>query len=287
MTSISVRAAGQDRRAPNRHGEWRIHVILIIAAALMVVPFVWEILASFKTNAEVSSLPPTILPNEPSVRGYGTFFDSVPFLAQFAVSAASLVMRVVGQVLVAALAGYAFARLRFPGRNVLFVIFLLMLMVPSQLFLLGQFEIIRDVGLLNTVPALAIPGIFSAFGTFLMRQAFITMPKEYEEAARLDGAGPIRTFWSVMLPMARPMIAALAVLTSLYSWNDLLWPLIVTPTGSARPLPVGLAAMQGQFGTDYPALMAGAIICTIPLVLVFLVLQRQFFAGIASSGLKG
>lgn len=287
MTNISMRAAGRGRRAPNRHGEWRIHVILILAVALMIVPFVWEILASFKTNAEVSSLPPTILPDEPNVRGYGTFFDSVPFWAQFAVSAASLVMRVVGQVLVAALAGYAFARLRFPGRNVLFVIFLLMLMVPSQLFLLGQFEVIRDVGLLNTVPALAIPGIFSAFGTFLMRQAFITMPKEYEEAARLDGAGPIRTFWSVMLPMARPMIAALAVLTSLYSWNDLLWPLIVTPTGNARPLPVGLAAMQGQFGTDYPALMAGAIICTIPLVLVFLVLQRQFFAGIASSGLKG
>lgn len=286
MTSISVRT-GQDRRAPNRHGEWRIHVILIIAVALMIVPFVWEILSSFKTNAEVSSLPPTILPEQPSSRGYSTFFDSVPFWAQLAVSATSLVMRVVGQVLVAALAGYAFARLRFPGRNALFVVFLLMLMVPSQLFLLGQFEIIRNVGLLNTVPALAIPGIFSAFGTFLMRQAFITMPKEYEEAARLDGAGPLRTFWSVMLPMARPMIAALAVLTSLYSWNDLLWPLIVTPAGDSRPLPVGLAAMQGQFGTDYPALMAGAIICTIPLVLVFLFLQRQFFAGIASSGLKG
>ncbi|MBE1875368.1 carbohydrate ABC transporter permease [Myceligenerans pegani] len=287
MSSIAVRATAPGRPAPSRRGEWRIHVILVVAAALMVVPFVWEILASFKTNAEVSSLPPTILPEQPSVRGYATFFDSVPFWAQFGVSAASLVMRVVGQVLVAALAGYAFARLRFPGRNLLFVIFLLMLMVPSQLFLLGQFEIIRDVGLLNTIPALAIPGIFSAFGTFLMRQAFITMPREYEEAARLDGAGPVRTFWSVMLPMARPTVAALAVLTSLYSWNDLLWPLIVTPTGDARPLPVGLASMQGQFGTDYPALMAGALICTVPLVLVFLFLQRQFFAGIASSGLKG
>jgi multiple sugar transport system permease protein len=120
-----------------------------------------------------------------------------------------------------------------------------------------------------------------------MRQAFLVMPKEYEEAARIDGAGTPRIFWSIMLPMARPMIAALAVLTSLYSWNDLLWPLIVTPTGDNRPLTVGLAAMQGQFGTDYPALMAGALICTAPLVVVFLVLQRQFFAGIASSGLKG
>jgi multiple sugar transport system permease protein len=253
----------------------------------MVIPFVWEILTAFKTMAEVSSLPPTIVPRDPTLRGFETFFASVPFLQQFTVSAISLVLRVVGQVMVAALAGYAFARLRFPGRNVLFLLYLLMLMVPSQLFLLGQFEIMKGLQLLNTLPALAIPGIFSAFGTFLMRQAFITMPKEYEEAARLDGAGPIRTFWSVMLPMARPMVAALAVLTALYSWNDLLWPLIVNPTGENRPLTVGLAAMQGQFGTDYPALMAGALICSIPLVAVFLVLQRQFFAGIASSGLKG
>jgi multiple sugar transport system permease protein len=275
------------RGSPERHGEWVVHLVLVIAAAFMVMPFVWEILTSFKTNSEVSSLPPTLVPADPTLRAYETFFASVPFLQQFAVSAASLVMRVVGQVLVAALAGYAFARLRFPGRNVLFLVYLLMLMVPSQLFLLGQFEIMKGLGLLSTLPALAIPGIFSAFGTFLMRQAFLTMPKEFEEAARLDGAGTLRIFWSVMLPMARPMVAALAVLTSLYSWNDLLWPLIVTPTGSNRPLTVGLAAMQGQFGTDYPALMAGALICTAPLVVVFLVLQRQFFAGIASSGLKG
>jgi len=290
MTSLSVRAL-QDptrtRRRGNRTGEWRVHLILIIAAALMVVPFVWELLTSFKTNLEVSSLPPTLLPEDPTLGGYETFFGSVPFWAQFSVSAISLIMRVAGQVLVAALAGYAFARLRFPGRNLVFGLFLLMLMVPSQLFLLGQFELMKGLGLLSTLPALAIPGAFSAFGTFLMRQAFMTMPKEYEEAARIDGAGTLRTFWSVMLPMARPMIAALAVLTSLYSWNDLLWPLIVTPTGDNRPLTVGLAAMQGQFGTDYPALMAGALICTAPLVIVFVVLQRQFFAGIASSGLKG
>ena len=270
-----------------KRGQWRIHTLLIIAAAFMVVPFIWQILSSFKTSNEVSSLPPTLFPASPTIEGFETFFGSVPFWAQFAVSAVSLILRVVGQVLVASLAGYAFARLRFPGRNIVFALFLLMLMVPSQLFLLGQFDLMKGLGLLNTLPALAIPGMFSAFGTFLMRQAFITMPKEYEEAARLDGAGTLRVFWSVMLPMARPTVAALAVLTSLYSWNDLLWPLIVTPAGDFRPLPVGLASMQGQFGTDYPALMAGALVCTLPLVIVFLVLQRQFFAGIASSGLKG
>ena len=288
MTSIALfarrRRAG---RSGSSRGEWRIHILLIIAVTLMVVPFIWEILTSFKTNNEVSSLPPTLLPANPTGTAYETFFDTVPFWMQFGVSAASLVMRVIGQVLVAALAGYAFARLRFPGRNVLFALFLLMLMVPSQLFLLGQFDLMKGLGLLNTLPALAIPGMFSAFGTFLLRQAFLTMPKDYEEAARLDGAGTLRIFWSVMLPMARSMLAALAVLTSLYSWNDLLWPLIVSPAGDNRPLTVGLASMQGQFGTNYPTLMAGALICTLPLVIVFVALQRQFFAGIASSGLKG
>jgi multiple sugar transport system permease protein len=275
------------RRSHVKRGEWRIHVVLVVAVTLMVIPFVWEILTAFKTRNEVASLPPTIFPASPSTDAFDTFFTTVPFWTQFSVSAISLLLRVAGQVLVAALAGYAFARLRFPGRNVLFVLFLLMLMVPSQLFLLGQFDLMKGLGLLNTLPALAIPGIFSAFGTFLMRQAFMTMPKEFEEAARLDGAGTLRTFWSVMLPMARSMLAALAVLTSLYSWNDLLWPLIVSPAGANRPLTVGLASMQGQFGTDYPTLMAGALVCTIPLVVVFIALQRQFFAGIASSGLKG
>lgn len=288
MTSISARFARKPTgRSGASRGEWKLHIILIAAVALMIVPFIWEILTSFKTGNEVASLPPTLFPADPSSVGYERFFATTPFWAQFTVSAISLVLRVAGQVLVAALAGYAFARLNFPGRNFLFALFILMLMVPSQLFLLGQFELMKGLGLLDTLPALAIPGIFSAFGTFLMRQAFMTMPKEYEEAARLDGAGTLRTFWSVMLPMSKSMIAALAVLTSLYSWNDLLWPLIVAPAGDNRPLPVGLASLQGQFGTDYPTLMAGALICTVPLVIVFIALQRQFFAGIASSGLKG
>jgi multiple sugar transport system permease protein len=286
MTSLTVRSPRR-RGAAASQGEWRLHVVLVIAVVVMVIPFIWEILTAFKTSNEVASLPPTLLPAHPSTVGFQRFFDAAPFWAQFTVSAVSLLMRVAGQVFVSALAGYAFGRLRFPGRNILFAVFLLMLMVPSQLFLLGQFELMKGLGLLNTLPALAIPGIFSAFGTFLMRQAFITMPKDYEEAARLDGAGTLRVFWSVMLPMARPMIAALAVLTSLYSWNDLLWPLIVAPAGDSRPLTVGLASLQGQFGTDYPTLMAGALICTLPLVIVFIALQRQFFAGIASSGLKG
>ncbi|GII59513.1 sugar ABC transporter permease [Planotetraspora thailandica] len=273
------------RRKPSR--TWPIHAILLVSVAFMVVPFIWQILTVFKTTAEVSRIPPAIWPEEFSLHSFETFFSTVPFWSMFAVSAGSLTLRVAGQIVVAALAGYAFARIPFRGGNVLFGLFIVMLMVPSQLFLIGQYQLVRDLEMLDTLPALAIPGMFSAFGTFLMRQAFLTMPKDYEEAARLDGAGTFQVFWHVMVPMARPTLAALSVLTGLYSWNDLLWPLIVSPSGENRPLPVGLAGLQGQFGTDYPTLMAGALVCSLPLVIVFLLLQRQFFAGIASSGLKG
>ncbi|TDC38687.1 carbohydrate ABC transporter permease [Micromonospora sp. 15K316] len=291
MTDQILRSRRTDRAAngskASRHGEWVIHVVLTAAAVVMVAPFVWQLLTIFKSNREASQVPPTFLPEGPTTDAFATFFGSVPFWAQLTVSLSALVLRVIGQLTVSALAGYAFARLRFPGRRLLFGLFIAMLMVPSQLFLIGQFEIIRDFQLLDTVPALAIPGMFSAFGIFLMRQAFMSIPAGFEEAARLDGAGPLRTFWFVMLPMVRPTMAALAVLTSLYSWNDLLWPLIVTPRGDKRPLTVGLAGLQGQFGTDYPTLMAGALVASLPLILIFLVLQRQFFSGIASSGLKG
>ncbi|WP_436761038.1 carbohydrate ABC transporter permease [Streptosporangium sp. V21-05] len=275
------------RRRGKKATTWPIHVVLVLAAVIMVVPFVWQILTLFKSTAEATRIPPTILPEGLGLDAFATFFTTVPFWSMFAVSVGSLVLRVAGQLAVAALAGYAFARIPFRGRNPLFGLFVAMLMVPSQLFLIGQYELIRGLGMLDTLPALAVPGLFSAFGTFLMRQAFLTMPKDYEEAARLDGANTFQVFWHVMLPMARPMLAALAVLTGLYSWNDLLWPLIVSPSGENRPLPVGLAGLQGQFGTDYPTLMAGAFVCSVPLVIVFLLLQRQFFAGIASSGLKG
>jgi multiple sugar transport system permease protein len=264
-----------------------VHLFLVVAAFVMMVPFIWEILTSFKTAAETRSVPPTVLPGSWQLDSYSTFVETVPFWSMLGVSVGALVLRVAGQLFVAALAGYAFARLEFPGRNVLFGLFIMALMVPSQLFLIGQFNIVKDLGMLDTVQALALPGMFSAFGTFLLRQAFVTMPKEFEEAARLDGANQFQVFARIMLPMARPMLAALAVLTSLYSWNDLLWPLIVSPNGENMPLPVGLAGLQGQFGTDYPTLMAGALLCSLPLIVAFLVLQRQFFAGIQSSGLKG
>lgn len=275
------------RSSVARRGEWTLHLALGVGAFFMVLPFVWQTLSSLKSVSEIILVPPTLWPRDPTTRGYEIFFATVPFWRMLMTTGGSAVLRILGQLFVASLAGYAFARLKFPGKNLIFVLFLAMLMVPSQLFLITQFLLMRDLNLLNTLPALAIPGMFTAFGTFLLRQAFLALPREYEESARLDGANRFRIFWHVMLPLVGPTLGALAVLTGLFAWNDFLWPLIVTQDPKRMPLSVGLAGLQGQYGTDYPTLMAGSLICSLPLVLVFLALQRQFFAGIASSGLKG
>lgn len=292
IASVTTRAR-RHREKPARQArpasrsQWVIHAILIAGAAVMISPFIWQILTMFKTLPESRAVPPVFWPERLRLDGIVIFFDTVPFTDMLGMSLGALVLRVVGQVVVCTLAAYGFARFRFPGRNALFLLFIIMLMAPPQLFLIAQFDLMQMLNLLNTLPAIAIPGIFSAFGTFLMRQAFMSLPKEYEEAARLDGANAFQVFWRIMLPMVTPTVAALNVLTSLYSWNDLLWPLIVTSSPEMMTLPVGLANLQGIHGTDYPTLMAGSFIASLPLIVIFVVLQRQFFAGIASSGLKG
>jgi multiple sugar transport system permease protein len=275
------------KRRRRRSGDGVIHLVLGLGALVMVFPFLWEFLTTFKTVPESRSVPPTFLPESLNLGAYERFFNGVPFWAMLGMSTGALVIRVVGQLVVSSLAAYGFARFDFPFKGVAFGAFLLMLMAPSQLFLIAQFDLMKNLRLLDTLPALAIPGLFSAFGTFLMRQAFAGIPDSYEEAARLDGAGPFQIFWRIMLPMTGPTLAALTVLTSLYSWNDLLWPLIVNSSNSKMTLPVGLALLQGQYLTDYPTLMAGSLVSSLPLIAIFIALQRHFFAGIAASGLKG
>ncbi|MEV8168173.1 carbohydrate ABC transporter permease [Microbacterium paraoxydans] len=282
-------APARSRRAgtPRNRGLWIVHVVLIVGAALMVFPFVWQLLTSFKTLSDSVQVPPSFLPREWVFTNFAEVFDSMPFGQMFLNSVLLTVGRTVGQVALCTMAGYAFARIAFPGRNALFVVFLSVLMVPSQLYLLPQYEIIQTLGWLNTLQALIVPGIFSAFGTFLMRQFFLSMPAELEEAARIDGANPWQTFWRIMVPLAKPGIIALVVFTVLWSWNDLLWPLIVTTDPAKMPLSVGLSQLVGIHGTDYPVLMAGALLATLPMLVTFIILQRQFIQGIAFSGTKG
>ncbi|MBS0022939.1 carbohydrate ABC transporter permease [Microbacterium paraoxydans] len=281
--SARSRAAGK----PRNRGLWAVHAVLLVGAVLMVFPFVWQLLTSFKTLSDSVQVPPSFLPREWVFTNFAEVFDSMPFGQMFLNSVLLTVGRTVGQVVLCTMAGYAFARIPFPGRNVLFVVFLSVLMVPSQLYLLPQYEIIQSLGWLNTLQALIVPGIFSAFGTFLMRQFFLSMPAELEEAARIDGANPWQTFWRIMVPLAKPGIIALVVFTVLWSWNDLLWPLIVTTDPAKMPLSVGLSQLVGIHGTDYPVLMAGALLATLPMLVTFMILQRQFIQGIAFSGTKG
>ncbi|WP_246083588.1 extracellular solute-binding protein [Nonomuraea diastatica] len=225
------------------------------------------------------------------------FLDAVAYAVPYPVSKntaawqeaelAHLTKAWTGQVLFCSMAAYAFARLRFPGRNVLFGVFLSVLMVPPQLFVIPQYQIMSSLGWLNSLQAIIVPGLFSAFGVFLLRQFFLGLPRELEEAARLDGAGPVRIYWSVMLPLARPGLVALAILTLLWAWNDLFWPLVVNTDPDKMTLSAGLAALQGQYQTDYPVLMAGSLIASLPVIAVFVFLQRQFVQGIAHTGTKG
>jgi multiple sugar transport system permease protein len=177
--------------------------------------------------------------------------------------------------------------MQFPGRHVLFGLFLAVMMVPPQMLLLPQFEIMRAMHLLNSVPALALPGMFSAFGTFLMRQFFSQLPSELEEAARLDGANPWQIYWLIMLPLSVPGMLALGILVAIWSWNDLLWPLVVNTDPEKMPLSAGLSTLQGEHLTNYPVLMAGSLMASLPLIIAFIIFQRQLIQGIATTGMKG
>jgi multiple sugar transport system permease protein len=284
---MSEAALRTRRPLGGRHGSnLPAHALLIAFSVVMVFPFAWQIIASLSTNAEVTAIPPTIWPEQLRVENYAAVFDQLPFLSQLWVSVIITVLRVAGQLLLGAMAGYAFARLRFPGRNVLFGLVLAILMVPPQVFLISQYQIVQSLGWLNTVAGIVAPGVFSAFAAFLMRQFFLALPDELEEAARLDGANTFQIFWRVMLPLAGPGLSALTVIGVLVSWNDLLWPLVVATRPGTQPLSVGLATMQGQYVTDYPVLMAAALLACAPILITFLVMQRRVIDGLAHSGMK-
>ncbi|MEV0122635.1 carbohydrate ABC transporter permease [Streptomyces sp. NPDC050703] len=273
------------RRRP-KAGSLATHAVLSLGALVMVFPFLWQLLTALKTLAETSRVPPTFLPDRWNWSSFEEVFTALPFREMLTNSAINTLGRTLGQLVLCSLAAYAFARMRFRGRDVLFALFLSVLMVPSSLLVLPQYDIIQRLGLLNSAPALFLPGMFSAFGTFMLRQFFLALPKELEEAARIDGAGSFRVFWSVMLPLIRPALAALAVITAMWSWNDLLWPLVVNTDPVKMPISAGLTSLEGQYETNYPVMMAGSFIAGLPMLLVYVFLQRHFVQSVALSGSK-
>lgn len=263
-----------------------IHIILILGAIVMVLPFIWMILTSFKTLAESTQMPPQILPDSIVWDNYTNVLNILPFDKFYINTFIMLFFRVIGSVLFSAMAAYAFARLNFPGKNFLFMLVLMQMMIPSQIFIIPQYLFVQKLGLLNTATALVIPGIVSAFGTFLLRQFFMGIPTELEEAAKLDGCNIGTTFFRIMLPLARSGLIALAIFTALFAFKDLMWPLIVNMSIDKMTLSAGLASLQGQFSTNYPQLMAGSLMAIWPMLLIFVIFQRKFIEGIATSGGK-
>lgn len=283
---MTDRATADRQRMTARLGTISTHLVLAVFGFAMVFPFLWQIVTSLSTNAEVMSVPPSFWPGKFQFHNYADVFDRVPFLSQLWASVLITAMRTGGQLILCTLAGYAFARMAFRGKGLIFGITLSLLMVPPQIYLIPQFLIIQNAGLLNTALGVALPGFFSAFGIFLMRQAFVRLPDELEEAARLDGANPFQIFRKVMLPLVGPSLSALIIITVLWSWNDLLWPLVVTTRSEDMPLSVGLATLQGQYSTDLSVLMAASLLAMLPVLILFMVLQRRVVQGLAFSGMK-
>lgn len=264
-----------------------VHVVLVLGAIPMLLPFFWMILTAFKTQGEAIRMPIVFFPSHWRLDSFRDVFSRLPFGAAYFNTILSAAATIAAQLVMCSMAGYAFGRIKFPGRDIIFICSLSVLMIPSSFFILPQYMIIQKMGLLNTIPALFIPNLFSAFGTFLMRQFFMSLPQELEEAARLDGCSQFGIFFRVMLPLVKPGLTSLAIITLRLAWNDLMWPMVVNTSAKKMTLSAILANLTGQYGTQYPTLMAGSLMAVLPLVILFALFQKQFIEGIALSGTKG
>jgi multiple sugar transport system permease protein len=275
------------RRIGSRWSALALHAFLLAGSVVMVLPFAWMLSTSLKTPPETFTYPPIWIPKTIAWDNYSKTIAAMPFGRFYLNSLIVTVSVTVLQILTSSLAAFAFARLRFRGRNALFLLYLATLMIPFQVTMIPNFIIVRLLGWYDTYQALILPPAFSAFSTFLLRQYFMGIPFDLDEAARIDGASSFRIWWSVILPLSGPVLAALAIFVSLNTWNDFLWPLIVTNSPEMRTLPVGLSTFQGQFKVEWNLLMAGSVIAMLPVLAVYIIAQRWFIRGITLSGMGG
>ena len=254
---------------------------------LLVGPFLWMLLGSFRPDRELKQVPPSWLPENPTLDNYRTLFTELDFPTYFFNSTVVAVVITIGNLIFCSMLGYALAKLHFPGKRVIFALVLGTLMVPGVVTFVPLFVLVSNLGMVNTFPGLIFPFLAGPFGVFLMRQFFLSLPDELIHAARVDGAGEWRIFWSIMLPLCKPALATLGILTFLASWNNFLWPLVVAQSEDKYTLPVALAIYAiGENNSDYGLLMAGSVAIIVPVLIVFLVLQKHFVRGIAMTGIK-
>lgn len=280
MSDMSVRAP------------WWVKLILFlflcVAALLTLLPFVWMISTSLKKPDAIFALPPILIPYEPVLDNFKILFEEVDFLRNMLNSVLVATIATSVSIFVNSMAGYAFAKYKFKGREKLFTFLLATMMVPTQVTMIPVFLLLKNLGLLNNYLGIIIPGSASVFAIFLMRQFMISIPNDYIESARIDGCNEWQIFWRLVLPLSKPVIATLTIFTFMNVWNDFLWPLIVMFDEKMYTLPVALASLSGGArGDDYGVVMAGSMVVVVPIVMVFLIMQRHYIKGIAMTGLKG
>ena len=263
-----------------------IYLLLILSSLLMIVPFYWSVGTSLKLERFVFATPPQWWPNPLTLQSYINVLTRIPFLRYFSNSVVVATFVTLGNVFFDTLAAYAFSKLKFPGRDRIFFIFLLVLMVPSQVNLIPMYRIMTLLHWTDTYLALIVPNLTSVFGIFMMRQFLMSIPDELLDAARIDGCSEFKVFINVVLPLALPGIATLIILTFMGTWNDFLWPRIVTNTETLFTLPVGLAQLQMKNTSNVAQIMAGTVLTALPMIIVFLFMQRQFIEGMTAGALK-
>ena len=283
--SVELRGSGDPEHSRFVFSPW--HLVLFPLAFLMVVPMIWMVITSVETLSETRHFPPILVPHTVRLQNYSDVLQQAPFARWFLNTLVVTVVVVVGNLLFCSLAGYAFARIKFFGREVAFILVLATLMIPFQVIMIPTFLIVRKLGLIDTLGALIVPNLAGAFGIFLLRQFFRSLPIELEEAARIDGASRLGVLFKIVLPLSGPVLATVAVITFLWTWNDFLWPLVTLYSPNNYTLQLGLTTFQGAHQTNTHLLMAANVMSVLPVLLLFFAAQRFFIRGIATSGLKG
>lgn len=264
------------------------YLVLIAGAFVMILPFIWMASTACKPPVELNKIPVRWLPENPvCVDNLNALYETSENFNRYMLNSALMTIgRTLGQLITCSLAAYGFARFPFPGSKLIFALCLALLMIPFQAILIPEYTLIRNLGWINSFYALIVPGIFSAFALFLLRQAFMQIPMEIEEAATIDGANPLQVLWKVTLPLSVPSLAAFAVITVQAAWNDFLYPLVVTNTPTTRVVTIGIALLQGERRTPWNLLMMGSLLATLPMLILFIILQRYFIAGISAGAVK-
>ncbi len=263
------------------------YLVLVSGAFVMVFPFIWMMIASLMTAGEIQMRPPVWLPASPQFSNYSELARSIPIGRLYFNSLFTSGIIVLGVLLSSSLAGFAFAKYRFPGRELLFYLILATMMIPFFVTLIPVFFIVRQLGWIDTYQGLVVPGLTSAYGIFLMRQFMVTVPDELIDAARIDGASEPMIYWRIVIPLVKPALATLGTFTFIGAWNNFLWPLLVLNSRELFTLPLGINSLRSLYADNTNLLMAGTAVAVVPMLLLFVFLQRYFIKGIALTGLKG